>query len=468
MRMAIMAPGENAAWHRIRIVATALLALLLVSASPPAPRPAAQILHLEGAIGPATADFVTRGIADAARSRAPVVILQMDTPGGLDNSMRAIIQAILASPVPVATYVAPSGARAASAGAFILYASHIAAMAPGTNVGAATPVQIGGMPGMPGGEPDQGRDKGKDKSARPSNAMEAKAINDAVAYMRALAELRGRNVDWGESAVREAASVSAATALKEGVIDLEARSISELLRKMDGRTVTAGGRRIALATAGIAITEVRPDWRTRLLAAITNPNVALILMMIGVYGLLFEFMNPGAFLPGTVGAISLLLALYAFAALPVDYVGVALILLGLGMMASEAVLFSHGILGGGGVIAFAFGAAMLIDADVPEFRISWSVIAGVAIASGALILLIMRAALGARRRAVVSGAEQMLGAPAMVQDWSGRSGHVFVHGERWTAFSPAPLAPGQAVRVTRLDGLKLEVAGDAPPADREA
>jgi membrane-bound serine protease (ClpP class) len=262
--------------------------------------------------------------------------------------------------------------------------------------------------------------------------------------------------------------VSAATALKEGVIDLEARSISELLRKMDGRTVTAGGRRIALATAGIAITEVRPDWRTRLLAAITNPNVALILMMIGVYGLLFEFMNPGAFLPGTVGAISLLLALYAFAALPVDYVGVALILLGLGMMASEAVLFSHGILGGGGVIAFAFGAAMLIDADVPEFRISWSVIAGVAIASGALILLIMRAALGARRRAVVSGAEQMLGAPAMVQDWSGRSGHVFVHGERWAAFSRAPLAPGQAVRVTRLDGLKLEVAGDAPPADREA
>jgi membrane-bound serine protease (ClpP class) len=290
--------------------------------------------------------------------------------------------------------------------------------------------------------------------------MEAKAVNDAVAFIRSLAELRGRNVEWAEQAVRQAASLSADAALRERVIDIEARSMADLLRQMHGRTVVAAGQPVKLVTANLTLDQLTPDWRTRLLAAITNPNVALILMMIGIYGLLFEFMNPSSFLPGTVGAICLLLGLYAFAALPVNYAGLALILLGIGLLVAEAFLFSHGILGTGGIIAFALGAAILIDADVPDFRISWSVIAGVAAASAAFILLIVRVAMRARRSRIVSGAEELIGAPGTVQDWSGGRGHVFVHGERWSAASDFPLEQGQPVRVTKLLGLTLKVERD--------
>lgn len=440
------------------LILALLLGFTLLAAAPtstPMPR-TALLLRIDGAIGPAIADYLGRELRRADEERAPLVILEMDTPGGLESSMRAMIRDILASPVPVVTYVSPSGARAASAGTFILYASHVAAMAPGTNVGAATPVQIGAMPGAPD-EPAKGDGKAKDK---PSTPMEAKAVNDAAAFIRSLAELRDRNVEWGEKAVREAASLSAGAALKEGVIDIQASGLKDLIRQINGRKVVAAGRTIQIDSRGLAVRHVKPDWRTRLLATITDPNVALILMMIGVYGLIFEFMSPGAFLPGTLGAICLLVALYAFAALPVNFAGATLILLGIGLLIAEGFMFSHGILGVGGIVSFVLGAAMLINTDVPEFRLSPSVIGGVALASAAFILMVMRAALSARRRKVVSGAEEMVGAPGTVLDWSAGRGHVFAHGERWAASGDGRLREGQPVRITGVRGLTVRVEPD--------
>jgi membrane-bound serine protease (ClpP class) len=434
----------------------------------------AVVLTIDGAIGPASADYVKRGLARAQERGAAAIVLQIDTPGGLDTSMREIIRAILACPVPVLGYVAPAGARAASAGTYILYASHVAAMTPGTNLGAATPVQIGGGSPLPGGPTDErpaapapsasgasapaGGDGVTRSPRRGAGAMEAKVTNDAVAYIRSLAELHGRSADWAEAAVRDAASLGAEDALKRGVVDLLATSIPDLLDKAHGREVRLGEARLTLDTRGLAVERLDPDWRSKLLGAITNPNLALILMLVGIYGLIFEFMNPGALVPGTIGAISLLLGLYALSALPVNYVGVALLLLGIALMVAEAFTPSVGVLGIGGVVAFVFGAMLLFDADAPGFGVSLPLVGGVALASLGMTLLIVRLALKSRRSRVVTGAEGLVGTDARVLDWRGRAGHVLAAGERWAADGPADLQPGQAVRVTALHGLQVSVA----------
>lgn len=433
----------------------------------------AWLLTIDGAIGPASSDYFRRGLERAREAGAVAVILQMDTPGGLDTSMREIIRAILASPIPVLSYVAPGGARAASAGTYILYASHVAAMAPGTNLGAATPVQIGGGGGlpMPGGEDSPGsRDETSgsgDEPPRGGSASEAKALNDAIAYIRALAALHGRNADWAEAAVRDAASLSSESALQAGVIDYVATSVKDLLQQAHGREVRIGEAMLQLDSADLQVVAHDPDWRARMLGVITNPNLALILVMVGIYGLIFEFMNPGALVPGTIGAISLLLGLYALSALPVNYVGVLLVLLGIALMVAEAFSPSFGVLGLGGAVSFVFGAMLLFDETSPGYRLSMSLVAGVALASLAVTLLIVRMALKARRMRAVTGQQALLDVIGEVLEWQQGRGRVFAAGERWLARGPATLVPGQAVRITSVRGLQLDVQSldplDTPP-----
>lgn len=456
----------------------------------------AVFITIKGAISPATGDYFTRSLDKAVKSGATLFIVQMDTPGGLDISMRDIIQGILSSPIPVVTYVAPSGARAASAGTYILYASHIAAMAPATNLGAATPIQIGGgLPGMPGGdnqrsgkeplanrepsankEPSAGKElsanrepsAGKEPSANkepskppppelPGDEMTRKMINDAVAYIQGLAELRGRNKKWAEKAVREAASLSAKDALNLHVIDLIADNMSDLLKKLNGRQVNVSGKQHTLNTQGLMPQYLEPDWRNRLLSILSDPNIAYILMLIGIYGLIFEFANPGAIIPGVVGGISLLLALFAFQILPINYAGFALILLGVALMVGEAFVPSFGALGIGGVTAFVIGSIILMDTDVPGFGVSLPLISSLAFISSVLFTIVLIMALKARRRPIVSGQEELIGASAEVIKDFDREGIVHLHGENWSALTQTPLRKGQKVRVTKREGLTLWV-----------
>ncbi len=414
----------------------------------------AVLLPVNGPIGPATSDFFVRTLEEAVQTGAPLVIVSLDTPGGLDSSMRDMVQAILASEVPVVTYVSPSGARAASAGTFLMYASHVAAMAPATNLGAATPVQIGGAPGG-SAKPDDGEDTpGQAPSA---SALERKAVNDAVAYLRSLAELRGRNADWAESAVRTGASLAANEALAAGVIDLVAADLPQLLAALDGRKVKVRSREVVLQTSGLLLREVLPDWRTELLSLITNPNVAYLLMLIGIYGLLLEGYNPGTVLPGVVGAICLLLALFAFQVLSVNYAGLALIALGVLLIVAETFVPSFGTLGLGGIVAFVIGSVMLLDEDVPGFGIAWQAIGAMGLAGALLLLGIVSFAVRARRRPVVSGAEGLLREEARALESFERQGMVHVHGETWSAVTRVPVRQGQRLRIVRVDGLTLEV-----------
>ncbi|MBI5891463.1 MAG: nodulation protein NfeD [Nitrosomonadales bacterium] len=445
------------------ILHTLWLGLLLIAATCRAAAPEVVVLTVDGAISPGSADYIVRGLNSAADDQAQLVVLKMDTPGGLDTSMRQIIKHIIASPVAVAAFVAPDGARAASAGTYILYASHIAAMAPATNLGAASPVMIG-MPGM-GDPPQKGdRDGDREKSgASPSpgkalTTMEQKLVNDASAYIRSLAQMRGRNAEWAEKAVRKAVSLTAAEARKIKVIEVIAADVPDLLRQLDGRKVNVLGVERKLNVAGAHVVTLEPDWRSRLLSVIADPSIAYLLMLAGIFGLFFEFSNPGFVLPGVAGAISLLLALYAFQMLPISYVGLGLILLGIAFMTVEAFMPSFGVLGIGGVVAFVMGSVMLIQTDIPGFGVSLPMIATMAVASALFIFLVVGMALRAHKRPVVSGQEKLIGDTGEVlDDFAGTVGWARVQGETWRINSEQPLRRGQKVRIVRIRGLILDV-----------
>ncbi|WP_374682228.1 NfeD family protein [Accumulibacter sp.] len=478
-------------WPRLLcLLLLAMSGLPGMAASSPDVAPAAPVIVLtvQDAIGPASADYVVRSLQQARDQGASLVVLRIDTPGGLDSAMRQIVQAILASPVPVVSYVSPQGARAASAGTYILYASHLAAMSPATTLGAATPVSIG----LPGGTPNRpepppslpaptstpaSEPTSEPAAAPPSrpvpaseptpaaaplagDAMKTKQVNDAAAFIRGLAQQHGRNAEWAERAVREAVTLTASEALREKVIDAVAADLPDLLSQIDGRSVQMQSGRLTLATRGLETREVLPDARHRLLSVIANPSFALILMMIGIYGLIFEFSSPGFGVPGTVGAICLLLAMFALQMLPVNYAGLALIVLGIGLMAAELLTPTFGVLGVGGVAAFIAGGLLLFDRDVPGLGVPLPLLFGLAASSAALILLGGSMALRARRAPVVSGREEMIGASGEIASVDGDEVWVQVHGERWRVRASGALRAGQPVRIRAIDGLTLEVQAD--------
>jgi membrane-bound serine protease (ClpP class) len=435
------------------LLALAFLAALLTGAQA-APGDRVLVVEIKGAISVAAQRQVSRAIEQARKENASAILIQLDTPGGLVSATRDIIRDIVAAPVPIIVYVSPSGARAASAGTFLVYASHLAAMAPGTNLGAATPVQMGGIPGVPQPKDDK-------KPAEPS-AAEKKSINDVVALLRSLGQMRGRNLDFAEKAVRDAATLTGEEAQKQNVVEILGGSVAEILAQADGRKVTVAGKDHTLSTRDATTVKVVPDWRTQLLGVIADPNIAVILLLIGVYGLLFEFWTPGAIVPGVLGGICLLLAMIALSVLPVHYGALGLLLLGIALMIGEAFTPGIGVLGIGGLVAFLVGAFFLFEPEGADFdlRVSLPVIIGAAMASAGLSFFILGAAIKARARPSVVGGGDMLGARGTVLDWQRGQGHVRVMGEIWHARSDRDFKDGDTVRVRGRESLTLIVESE--------
>ena len=466
-------------------IATKLILTLLLIGTHQVSASDVWVVGLQGAIGPASADYFIRALERGEEADIDLLVLRLDTPGGLDKSMRDMIKAILASRVPVATYVAPNGSRAASAGTYIMYASHIAAMAPATNIGSSTPVSIGGeggspfpIPGAPGApdapdageeEPDSGEaepgaeDEADDAEAQEGDvpqagtAMERKVLNDAVSYIKGLAELRGRNVEWAEATVREASNLTASEALEMNVIDIVADDLSTLLADINGRTVHAAGMDVVIDTSDAEIEFIEPDWRYELLGVITDPNVAYILLMIGIYGLILEFYNPGMGIGAVVGVICLLLGAFALQMLPINYAGLALLIVGIGLLAAEAFSPSFGVFGVGGVIAFVIGSIILMDTDLPAYQISYPIIAAFAAISVGIAVFALGAAFRARKARSATGKESMIGARAEVVDDFEGEGRVRAFGEVWQARSDEPFGKGDRVRIVDVDGVWVNV-----------
>ncbi|MFP2770695.1 NfeD family protein [Oceanisphaera sp. KMM 10153] len=436
-----------------------LLLLLLMLGLPALAQERFWQLEVKGGIGPGTSDFIVTELNQAQTEKPAFVLLTMDTPGGLYSATRDIITAMLESRIPVVVYVSPGGARAASAGTYILYASHVAAMAPGTHLGAATPVQIGGpsLPGTPT-EKDKGEDEGKQDTAPEGTAMERKTLNDAIAYIRSLAQLRGRNADWAELAVREAATLTATEALEQNVIELIADDIPALLQSLDGRELLVHGSPYTFASTGMQGELREPDWRQRFIIIISNPNIAYLLMLVGMYGLLLEFYSPGFGVAGVTGAICLMLALLALQMLPFSTAGLALLGLGLALMVAEGLSPSFGILGGGGLVAFVIGSVLLFDTPDQAFRVAWPFIAAFTVFSLALILVVVRMLVKQRHAVPVSGAIAMIGEQGIALTAIAPTGTVMVQGERWQAHSEDPIAANQPVVILAVEDLTLNVA----------
>ena len=441
--------------NRMRVATQAALALLVligsatVAAGRATPSRATRghgrvlVMRLEGPVSPVSAHALAQAIERAEREDYAALVVEVDTPGGLEISMREMVKHLLASRIPVLCWVSPGGARAASAGVFVVMAADIAAMAPGTNIGAATPVNLqGGM----------------------DSTMARKVTSDAAAFARTIAAQRGRNAVWAERAVREAVSASETEAVADHIVDFTAATLEELLARADGRSWTRIGRSHKLAVAGLPIDRIEPGFRQRILALIAEPNVAYILMMLGFYGMLFELQNPGSLLPGIVGGICLILAFLAFSVLPVNYAGVALILLAVVFFLAEVKVASHGLLSAGGVLALVLGSLILFDTQATGLRLSWSVIAAAALTTTGFFAFVVTAGLRAQARRVATGRQGLVGRSAVAVERLDPRGRVRIGDELWNAVSSTPAEVGAELEITGSDGLLLHVRPSAKEA----